>query len=264
MKKRFLGIICLLYSIMILYVWIFNKLDNFLAPNMQIYLKISLIPLLFMGLVMFFNRNIKYNFKINDLVLLIPFIMIILAGDGRLTASLASNRMMNTYTNEEIMYEANYNKVNEEINDEIEEEIYFDINDKNYYNLANYITYNPKATKYIGKKIKVRGFALKKAMYIKEDQFVIGKYGISCCAADASYMGFFVDYDLSKIEQDEWYEIEGVLEKGIDGEGYDIMIIKAINVEKIDSNKEKQYIYPCYNYDNAGMCEEVTKYNLEY
>ena len=52
MKKRFLGIICLLYSGIIGYVWFSDKLKNYLAPQMQIYIKIAIIPLLIIGLVM--------------------------------------------------------------------------------------------------------------------------------------------------------------------------------------------------------------------
>lgn len=37
MKKRFLGIVCIIYFLLIIYVFIINKLKNFLAPNMHIY-----------------------------------------------------------------------------------------------------------------------------------------------------------------------------------------------------------------------------------
>jgi hypothetical protein len=39
MSKRYLGIICLLYSGLFGYVIFFDKLKNFLAPQMQIYIK---------------------------------------------------------------------------------------------------------------------------------------------------------------------------------------------------------------------------------
>ena len=38
--KKFLGFICLAYSFIIAYLWIFNQLKNFLAPTMQIYIKV--------------------------------------------------------------------------------------------------------------------------------------------------------------------------------------------------------------------------------
>ena len=100
MKKRFLGIVCILYSLIIIYVWLFDKLKNYLALSMQMYLKVSLIPMLIIGLVLLFGKKDNHKFKLTDLVLLIPIIALILANDGRLTTSLVKNRM-STFTNEE-------------------------------------------------------------------------------------------------------------------------------------------------------------------
>ena len=121
----------------------------------------------------------------------------------------------------------------------------------------------PKASKFENKTIKVKGLALKKTAYLPNGYFAIGKYVISCCAADAEFSGFIVKYDNNKIEDDKWYEIEGTLKKGKDSEGYDIMYIKVINIKEIDSKDEEQYVYPCYYYDD-GSCKAVSKYNLEY
>lgn len=63
MKNKFLGIICLLYSGLIGYVWIFNKIKNYLAPNMKIYLKISFFILLTIGILNIINKEIKYKLK---------------------------------------------------------------------------------------------------------------------------------------------------------------------------------------------------------
>ena len=91
--KKFLGIICLIYSGIIAYVWIFNEIKNFLAPTMQIYLKVSLFPLVVIGLVLYFEEHIHYKFKVTDIILLLPIIMFVFAGNGRLSASFATNRM---------------------------------------------------------------------------------------------------------------------------------------------------------------------------
>ena len=93
--KRYLGLICLLYSIIIIYVWVSDTLKNFLAPTLQIYIKIALIVLIIMSLVLLFNNKIEYKFKVSDLILLLPLLMLILAGDGRLTINFANNRTMN-------------------------------------------------------------------------------------------------------------------------------------------------------------------------
>lgn len=278
MSKRYLGIVCLLYSAMFSYVIFFDKLKNFLAPSMQIYLKLSIIPLVIIGLVLIFNNKVTYKFKISDLVLLLPLIFLIFAGDGRLTTSFASNRSLNlnqenrTKTEEVI-------KSKEEVEEKKEEKIVieptttvvttkpaltnidFEVEDSNYSSLANYITYGTNVDKYKGKTIKVRGFILKDDSFLLDGFSAIGKYDVSCCTADATFTGFILKYDNYILAADKWYEVEGVLEKGIDREGYDIAYINVINAKEITSSGEEQYVYPCYTYDD-GSCSSVLKYDL--
>lgn len=263
MKNKYLGIICLIYSTLITYITITNKLKNFLAPNMQIYIKISLIPLTLIGILLLLNKNTKHHFKISDLILLLPIIALITAGDGKLTTSLASNRTIYNQTTREKTKSEPETKIEEKTEKKIIEKIDFEIVDENYTELASYLTYAPKAIYQEGKTIRVRGFILKKADYLPDGYFSIGKYAITCCAADAGFLGFIVKYDNYKIKDDGWYEIEGTLEQAKDKADYDIMAIKILNIKEIDSKEEEQYVYPCYSY-GKGECKEVMKYNLEY
>ena len=89
MKKKYLGLICLLYALIILFVNHYNILRNFLAPQMQIYLKCSVPIFILMAIVIFYSDNFHYHFKFTDLVLILPLIMHIMAGDCRLTTSFA-------------------------------------------------------------------------------------------------------------------------------------------------------------------------------
>ena len=73
--KKFLGFICLAYSFIIAYLWIFNQLKNFLAPTMQIYIKVSLIPLIIVGFVLYYSEHIHYKFKIRAFILFTRFIL---------------------------------------------------------------------------------------------------------------------------------------------------------------------------------------------
>ena len=275
--KKFLGIICFIYSGLILYVWIFGKLKYFLAPQMMIYLKLSVIPLLLMGLVLTIN-DFHYKFKISDFILLLPIVMLLLAGDGKLSLSFASSRIDKTsliqtkseeknqdVSNKQETEEEQIDVPKEENNEEVIKDIgdiYFDINDENYSVLANYLSYTDAAHKYEGKTIRLRGFSLTET-YLPSKYFMIGKYLISCCAADAAYNGFIVKYDVNKVKNNTWYEIEGKLKIGKDIEEYDFMYIDVINIKEIDSKTEEEYVYPCYVYDN-GACAEVNKYKLEY
>ncbi len=281
MSKRYLGIVCLIYSAIFSYVTIFDKLKNFLAPSMQIYLKLSIIPLVIIGLVLLFNNKVTYKFKVSDLVLLLPIIFLILAGDGRLTTSFASNRTLNLNTENRTKTVDDKESKEEQVEETKEKEekvviepttnpittkpaltnIDFEVVDSNYSSLANYITYGNNVDKYKGKTIKVRGFILKDDSFLLDGFSAIGKYDVSCCTADATFTGFILKYDNNVLVADKWYEVEGVLEKGRDREGYDIAYINVVNAKEINSSSEDQYVYPCYTYDD-GSCSSVLKYDL--
>lgn len=260
MKKRFLGIIFILYSSIITYVLLSNKLRFYLAPQNQIYIKLTIIPLFIMGIVILVN-DMHYKFKVSDLILLLPLIFLVLSGNARLSASFAKNRIIKNKDNR-IKSNSNYEKKEEDNITYDFSKPYFDINDSSYLELSSYLTYSPKADRFIGKTIRVKGFALTKAEFLKEGYFAIGKYAITCCAADAGFTGFMIKNSKNKITTNNWYQVEGVLEKGKDNEGYDVMYIKIINIKEIDHKEEEQYVYPCYAYDNDA-CEALGKYNLE-
>ena len=268
--KKYLGIVWLLYSFIFLYVTMFDKLKNFLAPQMQVYLKISIIPLLIMSFIILKSKHNHFKFKISDLILLIPLVFIILAGDARLTSSFANNRSLTYQVKKEVKKVDKVKKNEDIINDSEDEEdieydlnnIYFDVEDSNYTDLSGYLTFSPNAEKYKDKTIRVRGFLFKDSPAIPKNYFAVGKYSISCCAADAGFTGFVVKYDINKVSFDKWYEITGVLKKGKDQKNLDIMYIKALDVKEIDKETEEEYVYPCYSYDD-GKCESFTKYNLE-
>ena len=197
-------------------------------------------------------------------MLILPLVLLIIAGDGRLTASFASNRTTNLNTEKRTKSEEKVETKKEEIIESYDfSNVDIDVIDASYVDLSNYITFSSKAEKFESQTIRVRGFALKKASYLSKGYFAIGKYAISCCAADAGFTGFIAKYDNSKITKDKWYEVEGILEKGKDADGYNIMYINVINIKEISSTEEEQYVYPCYAYD-GGYCEAIQKYNLEY
>ena len=267
MKNKFLGIVCFIYCFIICYVILTNHLDNYIAPNMQIYIKLSIIPLFIVGLVLIFNNKFNYKFKISDLVLVIPLMLIFFAGDGNLTHAIAKVKMTNKKSdNIEVMYDVDYELSDKE--DTVEsnkkiEEFYFDIEDSLYSYLSDYLTYMKGAAKYIGKTIKIKGFAVDFGDYLTSDYFALGKYAITCCAADAEFSGMIIKYPKDKIKYGKWYQVEGVLELGKDSEGYNVMTINPVKVEEIEKGKESEYVYSCDTY-GSGACEKLLDYDLEY
>lgn len=270
MRNKYIGIVCLIYSGLIGYVWKIGILKNFISPSMQIYTKLALVVLALVGIVLMFIKS-ESKFKISDLILLLPVLMLILAGDGNLSVSFATNRLSNYSSPKQVeKVEAQEETKKVRVIDatertEEQDETYdftnvdFNVVDPSYSFLMNAISYSEKDN-LEGKTIRVRGFVVTNADYLTPDLFMIGKFDVSCCTADASFGGFFVLYDKNKIKNNNWYEIEGVLKRGKDLYGYPIYYIKAINVKTIDSSNEDRYVYSCYSYDN-GECSEVFKYS---
>ncbi len=257
--KKYLGIISLIYASMIIYALSKNILKNFLAPNMHIYIKLALPILIIIGIVSLFSKAEEERFKISNLFLLIPIVMIILSSEGKLTLSLASNRMIETNTSAKSEESEKLNVTNDEYDFE---NVYFDVQDDNYNDITGYVTYAPKKFKYENQTIRVRGMIIKDNKQIPKEYFIIGKYQISCCAADAKFAYYYAKFDESQLKEGKWYQIEGVLKRGKDINNYDIMYIEVINIKEIDEKEEEYYIYPCYYYNDK--CPNVTKYNFEY
>ena len=274
MKHKYFGIVCLLYSLLIIGLLACDILNNYLAPSMQIYIKISVFILLFIWIFIIINKHTSFKFKASDLILLLPLVLIFVAGDGKLSTSLASNRSNNIQIEvkekEEPVIEQPVTVKEEVVEEEppkeekeVIESIDFDVKDESYIDLANYMTYNKKSVSQEGKTIRVRGYALTSLDYLPKGYFAIGKYGVSCCTADASFTGFVVKEGDFLIEENKWYEIEGYLERLTDLAGFDILSIRIVNIKEIDSNDEEVYVYPCYSYDD-GKCEEIRKYNIQF
>ena len=263
MKKKYLGLICLLYALIIIFVNHYNILRNFLAPQMQIYLKCSIPIFILMAIVIFYSDNFHYHFKVTDLVLILPLIMLIMAGDGRLTTSFASNRTNIQNNSKKIKTTEKVEPliINEEDLDFTN--VYFDVIDDIYLDLGNYLTYNSKADKFIGKTIRVRGFTIGDNSYLPSGYYGIGKYGVSCCVADAGFMGYIMKANNHKIKPNTWYEIEGYIDKTKDLSGNYIFPITVVNIKEIDGKDEEEYVYACYNYGD-GSCSKLKEYNLEY
>lgn len=276
MRNKFLGIICLVYSFIIGYVWIFDKLKNYLALQMQAYIKISLFPLIILGIGLIVSKN-KSKFKISDIVLLIPLIFLFISGDGRLDVNFASNRLSD-YNGKESSISKTKSVIKEnndkdtDFNDNLDyknnninidmSNIKYDIVDEAYNELAIYFAFDSKALKHEGETIKIRGFAVNNESYIPDGYFMLGKYVITCCAADSSFIGYAVKMGDFKIKNGAWYEIEGVLEKTDSGDDFSMMAVKVINIKSIDKNSEEQYVYQCFAYDKDGTCKKLQEYDM--
>lgn len=227
---------------------------------MQNYLKVACIFIFIFGIINFFIKD-EHKIKKSDFVLLLPILFLILSNNAILGSSFASNRI--DYKAEVV----SETELNVGFNDNYEDydfsNPYFDIDDPLFQTISSYLTSSSKADKFEGKTIRLNGMAMLDTPFLNDTEFMIGKYVINCCAADAMFNGFVIRFDKSNIKNDGWYEVEGVLHSSSDSNGHKIMIVNALKVKELDSNSLDKYVYPCYSYGN-NACEKISSYNLEY
>jgi uncharacterized repeat protein (TIGR03943 family) len=99
---------------------------------------------------------------------------------------------------------------------------------------------------FVGKKLELTGFVYRQEE-MKENQFVVGRFSIQCCSADASPFGVLVEYDRAKnFADDSWVTVTGTIQKTRFND-MDIMLLKVEKVAKAEPAKT-QYVYPNVNF----------------
>jgi putative membrane protein len=92
-----------------------------------------------------------------------------------------------------------------------------------------------------GQEVHVIGFVYRDERF-EETQFLVGRFIVSCCVADASPIGLVVQSsEAAELADDQWVEITGHFETGVfDGEEMPLLIIETI--QKIEP-PQQPYLY---------------------
>ncbi|GIO13959.1 hypothetical protein J19TS2_35140 [Cohnella xylanilytica] len=94
---------------------------------------------------------------------------------------------------------------------------------------------------FAGHKVRISGFVYRDSS-VPEDKFVIGRFAVQCCAADAMPYGILVDSpDAGLHDDNEWLTITGTLATTKYGDN-DVLLLKAEEAVKIKAPKDP-YVY---------------------
>ena len=116
------------------------------------------------------------------------------------------------------------------------------INDTDYIPVMNII--ENKTARFIGKKVEVSGFVYREKGF-KDNQFVVARFGISCCAADASVYGLLSTLEnASTLKKDTWVHIKGIIQKTTYN-GEDAPYVQVQQIESIHP-PDNPYVYELY------------------
>ncbi|PYI50803.1 TIGR03943 family putative permease subunit [Paenibacillus flagellatus] len=102
------------------------------------------------------------------------------------------------------------------------------------------------AASFAGKKVKLSGFVYRDET-MNDKQFVIGRFAVQCCSADAAPFGVLVEFDRANLyATDEWLELTGTIGRTTFN-GSELLVVKAEKIARIEPPKE-QYVYPNYDF----------------
>ena len=95
---------------------------------------------------------------------------------------------------------------------------------------------------YGGEKIEIVGFVFKESGF-KQNEFVIARLMMVCCAADMQPVGLLCKYDrASELELDSWVKINGII-KYEEMNGDKVPVIEVESLENVDK-PENEFLYP--------------------
>jgi putative membrane protein len=134
------------------------------------------------------------------------------------------------------MSEEEYNQLIKQL----EQKEIIEMNDSVY--AAFYDEISMDVEKFIGKKIKIKGFVYKEDG-LSPNRLVISRFLITHCVADASIIGFLTEFSkIPTLDTDTWIEAEGVLDV-TSYNGAELPLIKITGWKKINEPKTP-YVYP--------------------
>lgn len=96
--------------------------------------------------------------------------------------------------------------------------------------------------RFIGKKLQLTGFVYRQEE-MKPNQFVVSRFSVQCCSADAAPYGVMVEYDRAQtLATDSWVTVTGTIKKAKFDDN-DIMVLQVDKVTKAEPAKTP-YVYP--------------------
>ncbi|SFL56402.1 putative membrane protein [Gracilibacillus orientalis] len=136
------------------------------------------------------------------------------------------------------------NKITKDEYDQLLTDIFqqsrIDMNETLFSTYYQQIMQNPEQLQ--GTKVTLSGFVYREEDFSPQ-QFVMGRFLITHCVADASLIGFMMEFDQAvNIEDDTWLEVTGTIQL-TEYQGSQLPIVQIENMETI-IEPDQPYVYP--------------------
>lgn len=262
-------LILLGFSLFYLRIIVNNEIIKYVHPRIVPFAVFGMIAMfiiaLFLSGDLFHNKKKRIKFK-NYVIFIIPLIVIFLMKSTNANSTIKTSDIN---TNSDILSNVNssnntsFNQGNNVTSDNSTFSLYegktesdglgkvekkqldvkdnvIEVNAKNFVFSLDEIIEN--VDKYDGKEIEISGFVYKDKN-LKENEYIIGRFMMFCCAADMQIVGIRCNSNnLESYSSDTWIKLKGKIKKDTFKDNVDPIII----VEKIekDPNPDTSYVYP--------------------
>lgn len=217
-------IVLILIDISISYLIFTGKIEFYVGKKM---IKYAYITIIMISIISIFQLTNVFTCKgnTNSKAKLLPITLALILGIISINTQQTfrhvelNNELRDSNTNHIDMqslyeYESNFNVIENKndinLNDDIDvtnnKQGILKISEDNSMVLED-IRINPK--KYMGKSLEVDGFVCKES-YLNENQFIIGKLVMTCCAADSKIVGIIGEYNkVYDLDENEKIKVRG-------------------------------------------------------
>ena len=255
-----------------------NEIIKYVHPRIVPFVVLGMMAMFIIALFLigdiFHNKKKKIRFK-NYVIFVIPLIMIFLmqrtSGESSTIRSsdinantgsnITSNRNLNNVSTNNTNPDNNSNNKPTSINSTFDlyggktesdgqgtiykkeldiKDNAINVNSKNFVFSLDEILANPD--KYVGREIEIAGFVYKDKT-LKENEFIVGRFMMVCCAADLQIAGLGCEgTNLEEYPNDTWIKIKGKVKNDTsDGTADPVIVVE--HMEK-DLKPDTSYVYP--------------------
>lgn len=235
---------CLLgmYASLFSYLLISGKISLYLHPKMNGY--IAFMVAILSGIILVNIRNNswkskrKNKIKVGNLIFALPIVMFVVANPSQLDASMLNNKGYQVETTSKVTTQTVQPETNSSNPNTKEAQVFLEQMNK----LAN------EGDQMMGQTVELTGM-----IYLQDDftdqQFVLCRLMINCCAADGQVIGILCETDSPfTFASDQWVCVSGVVEATtyLDPTTQVEMEMTQIHVTDIKEveSPEEPYVYP--------------------
>jgi len=239
-KVLFQAFLLLGYGLYLLYLCYSTKINFFVHPDYA-YLALGggygLVLLFVIGIINFFvgKKNCsdcndftsQRFFSLNNFLVLLPLIVALMTQPRALSSATALNRNLRLDVDSVFGRQIS-----------VATQFVIDTQKRSMIDWIRLFNQDPEPDHHKDLKAKVVGFVLRDNT-LPVDHFMIARFVISCCAADARPVGLIVQYDPAKFnfKNDEWIEVSGTFaSEEVGGQRQPVLVLESYKVVPIPEN----------------------------